>query len=195
MFSTFRIGRILGIDINLHWSWVFIFVLVTWTFATGLLEEVYPGWSDLQRWLAGALASVIFFSSILIHELSHSIVARRYGIPVASITLFVFGGVSSLGREPGSAKQEFWIAIVGPLASFAMAIVFAIGFVVWFWVLSVYPVSNMASFALLTPLFGVLAGWLIFDDQLTPALVVSLSLVGSGIFLINRPGKAGLVIE
>ena len=128
MFSTFRIGRILGIDINLHWSWAFIFALVTWTFATGFLEDIYPDWSDLQRWLAGALISVVFFSSILFHELSHSIVARRYGIPVSSITLFVFGGVSSLGQEPTSARQEFWIAIVGPLASFAMAVFFAIGF-------------------------------------------------------------------
>ncbi len=131
MFSTFRIGRILGIDINLHWSWIFIFVLVTWTFATGILEDVYPGWSDAQRWIVGAAVSGVFFSSILLHELSHSIVARRYGIPVSSITLFVFGGVSNLSQEPESARQEFWIAIVGPLTSFAMGIVFAIGYVVF----------------------------------------------------------------
>ena len=129
MFSNFRIGRFLGIDINLHWSWIFIFVLVTWTFAVGLLKDAYPGWSDTQRWVAGGLVSIIFFASILFHEMSHSIVARRYGIPVSSITLFVFGGVSNLSQEPSSAKQEFWIAIVGPLTSFAMGIIFAIGYV------------------------------------------------------------------
>lgn len=127
--GNFKIGRILGIEVNLHWSWAFIFVLVTWTFAAGLLDDVYPEWTAAKRWLAGALVSLVFFSSILFHELSHSIVARRYGIPVSSITLFVFGGVSNLGKEPASARQEFWIAIVGPLASFAMAILFGLGYV------------------------------------------------------------------
>jgi Zn-dependent protease len=129
MSGTFRLGRILGIEVNLHWSWVFIFLLVTWTFVSTILEDAYPGWSEAQRWLAGAVVASIFFASILFHELSHSIVARRYGIPVSSITLFVFGGVSNLEKEPESARQEFWIAIVGPLASYAMALVFAIGYV------------------------------------------------------------------
>jgi Zn-dependent protease len=124
------LGRILGIEVNLHWSWLFIFVLVTWTFAAGFLEDVYPEWSDVQRWLAGSVIALIFFASILFHEMSHSIVARRYGIPVSSITLFVFGGVSNLGKEAESARQEFWIAIVGPFASYAMAILFALGYVV-----------------------------------------------------------------
>ncbi len=90
----------------------------------------------------------------------------------------------------GDLVREVTPTIVAIFA-FQVIVVVAVGFVVWFWVLSVYPISNMASFALLTPLFGVLAGWLIFDDQLTLAFVVSLILVGSGIFLINRPQQRG----
>lgn len=130
MLGTFKIGRIFGIEISLHWSWAFIFLLITWTFASSLLNDLYPGWTAGQRWIVGAFISSIFFASILLHELSHSVVARRYGIPVSSITLFVFGGVSNLQKEPESAKQEFWIAIVGPLTSLLMAVVFGIGYLV-----------------------------------------------------------------
>lgn len=130
MTGTFRIGRIVGIDVSLHWSWAFIFVLVTWTFAEGILDTTFPGWSIAQRSIVGAAIALIFFSSILMHELSHSVVARRFGIPVSSITLFVFGGVSNLGKEPDNARQEFWIAIVGPLTSFAMAALFGGGYLI-----------------------------------------------------------------
>jgi Zn-dependent protease/CBS domain-containing protein len=128
--GTFRIGRIFDIEINAHWSWLFIFVLVTWTFATGILDEVYPDWSSLQRWVLAAVIAGIFFLSILVHELSHSLLARRYGIPVSGITLFVFGGVSSLTKEPDDAGQEFWIAIVGPLTSLAIGVLLLILFVI-----------------------------------------------------------------
>lgn len=129
MAGAFRIGRIFGIEISVHWSWAIIFVLVTWTFASGILGDFFPEWTSSQRWLVGALISLVFFTSILFHELSHSLVARRYGIPVSSITLFVFGGVSNLTKEPERAGQEFWIAIVGPLTSFLFAGLFAIGYV------------------------------------------------------------------
>jgi Zn-dependent protease/CBS domain-containing protein len=126
--GTFRIARVLGLEINIHWSWIFIFFLVTWTFATGILQELYPDWTDSRRWVVGGAISVVFFLSILTHEMSHSLLARRYGIPVSSITLFVFGGVSNLTKEPENSRQEFWIAFVGPLTSFAIAIIFGLGF-------------------------------------------------------------------
>jgi Zn-dependent protease/CBS domain-containing protein len=126
--GTFRIARVLGLEINVHWSWIFIFFLVTWTFATGILQELYPDWTDSRRWVVGGAISVVFFLSILTHEMSHSLLARRYGIPVSSITLFVFGGVSNLTKEPETSRQEFWIAFVGPLTSFAIAIVFGLAF-------------------------------------------------------------------
>ena len=130
MLGTYKIGRVLGIEVSVHWSWVFIFVLITWTFATGILEEFYPEWSGSRRWVVGGGISLVFFLSILAHELSHSLLARRYGIPVSSITLFVFGGVSNLTKEPENARQEFLIAIVGPLTSFAVAIGLGIAAVV-----------------------------------------------------------------
>lgn len=117
MGSSIKLFRIFGIDIGIHWSWVFILVIVTWTFATGFLADNYPQWSDAQRWSAGALIAGVFFLSILAHELSHAIVSNRNGLPVSSITLFVFGGVSNLTREPDTAALEFKIAVVGPLTS------------------------------------------------------------------------------
>jgi Zn-dependent protease/predicted transcriptional regulator len=126
MGSSFKIGRLFGIDIGVHWSWLFILVLITWSFADGILAEFYEEWSAPQRYAVGAIIAVIFFASILAHELSHSIVAKMRGIEVTGITLFIFGGVSNLGREAQSAAEEFQIAIVGPLMSLLVAAIFAI---------------------------------------------------------------------
>jgi Zn-dependent protease/CBS domain-containing protein len=128
--GTFRIGRILGFEINVHWSWLFIFFLVTWTFATGVLEEFYPDWTDGRRWVVASAISIVFFLSILLHEMSPSVLARRYGINVTSITLFVFGGVSNLAKEPENARQEFWIAIVGPFTSLGLSLLFLVLYLV-----------------------------------------------------------------
>ncbi len=130
MIGTFKLGRFFGFEISVHWSWIFIFFLVTWTFADSILSDAFPDWTGFQRWSVGAAIAIVFFISILLHEVSHSLVARRYGVPVTGITLFVFGGVSNLSKEPENAGQEFWIAIVGPLTSIAIAGLFAIGYVV-----------------------------------------------------------------
>lgn len=124
--GTIRLVRLLGFDILIHWSWLIIATLFTWSLATGYLPGVYPEWSAERRWIAAAITSVLFFTSVLVHELSHSIVARARGLEVSSITLFLFGGASSLGGEPRSAREEFWIAVVGPLTSFAIGGVFAV---------------------------------------------------------------------
>ena len=97
MDGSFRLLRLFGFDILIHWSWLIIALLVTWSLATGYLPDVYPAWGAGARWLIGAITALLFFASVLAHELSHSIVARRRGVPVRSITLFVFGGVSALG--------------------------------------------------------------------------------------------------
>jgi Zn-dependent protease len=119
--GTIKVARVFGFEINVHWSWFFIFFLVTATFATVRLEDYFPDWTSSRRWVVGAFIALLFFLSILLHEMSHSLIARRYGIPVSSITLFIFGGVSNLEKEPENARQEFWIAIVGPLMSFLIA--------------------------------------------------------------------------
>ena len=142
MNSSFKIGKIAGIEIGVHWSWLFIFGLITWSFATGILEEFFPQWPEARRWAVGVIVAVIFFASILLHELSHSLVAKARGIPVKGITLFIFGGVSNLGREAQSAGEEFQIAIVGPLTSLAIGAVFAI-----LWVTLRIPWPDVAAIA------------------------------------------------
>ncbi|MEX2247529.1 MAG: site-2 protease family protein [Dehalococcoidia bacterium] len=129
MGSSLKIGRLFGVDVGVHWSWVFIFLIVTWTFATGVLDHYYPEWTDAQRWTAGALVAAVFFLSVLAHELSHAIISNRNKLPVRSITLFVFGGVANLSREPDDAATEFRIAIVGPLTSLGLGALFAVAWV------------------------------------------------------------------
>jgi len=114
--SGLRIGRILGIPIYLHSTWVFIFAAITFIIASQFKLQ-HPLWSDTQHWTVGILTSLLFFASVLFHELSHSVVAQHYKIRVISITLFLFGGLARIEREPSKAIQEFNIAIAGPLAS------------------------------------------------------------------------------
>lgn len=120
----FPLFRAFGIPIRADASWLLILALVLWTLAAGYFPQILPGQSRTTYWLMGAAASLLFFGSVLLHELSHSIVAMRFGLPVHAITLFVFGGVSEIGEESPSPKVEFWMAIAGPLMSFALAAVF-----------------------------------------------------------------------
>ncbi len=118
--SGIKIGRVFGIPIYLHLSWILIFGLITYS----LVDEFgarYPQWSNQQLWSLGLLTSLLFFGSVLFHELSHSVVARHYRIPVASITLFFFGGIASITRDPDRAGQEFLIAAAGPASSYVLA--------------------------------------------------------------------------
>ena len=111
---AFRIGRIFGIDIRVDYSWIFIFVLLTWNLSA-IFAQWHPAWSGLGQVSVAVTASLLFFACVLLHELAHSIVARRYGLPVRSITLFLFGGVSNIEHEPTSPQAEFFTAIAGPI--------------------------------------------------------------------------------
>ncbi len=125
MFGTgFRVARIFGINIEVDWSWIFIFLLVTWDLAGAIFPSLHPGWSAALNWGLGILASLLFFASVLFHELAHSLVAIARGLPVRRITLFIFGGVSNIEKEPPSPLTEFLIAIVGPLTSIVLGIIF-----------------------------------------------------------------------
>jgi len=115
-----QIGRILGIPIKVHVSWFLIFGFVTWSLATGYLPESIPGLSVPRYWMMGGVASLLLFGSVLLHELGHSFVALRYRIPIRQITLFVFGGIAQMHREPPGPRAEFLIAIGGPIVSFAL---------------------------------------------------------------------------
>jgi Zn-dependent protease/predicted transcriptional regulator len=118
-----QIGKILGIPILLDPSWILIFGLLTYALSSSFAEK-YPQWSSSQHWVVGLFTSLLFFGSVLFHELSHSVVARHYKIRVVSITLFIFGGVARIGRDPAKAIQEFNIAVAGPIASFVLAAIF-----------------------------------------------------------------------
>jgi Zn-dependent protease/predicted transcriptional regulator len=117
------IGKIFGIPIYLHSTWIIIFAGITYTLAEEFAHE-HPGWSSAQQWGVGVATSVLFFASLLFHELSHSVVAQHYKIRVVSITLYIFGGLSSIEREASTALQEFNIAFAGPLSSGFLAVLF-----------------------------------------------------------------------
>jgi Zn-dependent protease/predicted transcriptional regulator len=114
------LGRILGIPIYLHPSWFIIFLLITVSLRTQF-TSMHPSWTPAQHWALGIITSLLFFGSVIFHELSHSVVAKIYHIPVSSITLFVFGGLARIEREPDKASQEFNIAIAGPISSLFLA--------------------------------------------------------------------------
>jgi len=112
-----------GIRIQLDWSWILLGVLVTWTLATGFFPPRHPGLAPATYWWMGVLGSLGLVVSLLAHELSHCLVARRFRIPIRGITLFIFGGVAELGEEPPSAKAEFLMAAAGPAMSLALGVV------------------------------------------------------------------------
>ena len=115
-----KIGRILGIPIYIHTSWFLIFGLITYSLGAQFGSE-HSTWTTQQIWGVALATSALFFGSVVFHELSHSVVAMHYHIPVASITLFFFGGVARITREPDSAGQEFQIAFAGPLSSYVLS--------------------------------------------------------------------------
>jgi Zn-dependent protease/predicted transcriptional regulator len=117
-----RLGRVFGIQITIDSSWIFIALLMTWSLAVAFARW-HPTWSGGTAIATAILATLLFFATVLLHELSHSVVARRFGVPVRSITLFLFGGVSNIEREPPSAKAEFFTAVVGPLTSIGLGVV------------------------------------------------------------------------
>lgn len=120
----FDLFKIAGIQITLDYSWFIIFALVVWSLSAGYFPHYYPGQSTQAYWIAGLTAALLFFFSVLAHELSHSFMAIHSGIKIPGITLFIFGGVSQLSEDPKDPKIELKIAIVGPLTSFALALIF-----------------------------------------------------------------------
>jgi Zn-dependent protease len=124
--QAISLGRILGIPIGVDYSWFLVFALLTLTLATSYFPAEFRDWPTAQYWILSAATVILMFASVLLHELGHSVIAMRYRIPVRSITLFIFGGVAQIAAEPPSARAEFWIAIAGPVVSFALAIFFGL---------------------------------------------------------------------
>jgi len=117
MGSGWKVGRVAGIDLAIHPSWLVIAFLLTFSLADALFPRLIPGWTTGQYWLVGVGTAFLFFASVLAHEFSHAIIARRLGLKVAGITLFIFGGATSIETDSRSARDEALIALAGPVAS------------------------------------------------------------------------------
>lgn len=158
--SGILLGRIWNIPIRLHLSWFVIFFLVTWSLASGYLPSEYPQLSTTVIWVIAAVTSVLFALSVLLHELGHSFVAQRNDVPVKSVTLFLFGGVATISKEPPNGKAELLIAIAGPLTSLLLAGVFG---ALWLVDHSIpylaAPSAWLARINLLLALFNMIPGF------------------------------------
>src|SRR5208283_4201471 len=122
---SIRLGKIMGIPVRIHYTLWLVFILITWSLAVGYMPHQYPGLSTITYWGIGIASAIILFASVLIHELSHSYIAKKNGLPIARITLFFFGGVSEMSEEPQDPLLEVKMAAAGPLMSFLIAGVLA----------------------------------------------------------------------
>ena len=123
---TLRIGRIFGIELRLDYSWFVIFVLIAWSLARHYLPTTHPGWPTGVYWAIAAVTAMLFFTSVVAHELAHSLVAKAHRVPVRDITLFFFGGAAEITEEPKRARDELLMALAGPVTSLAIATFFGL---------------------------------------------------------------------
>ncbi|HUV05460.1 MAG TPA: site-2 protease family protein [Armatimonadota bacterium] len=121
---SLRLGRLLGVPINVDVSWLVIFALIVYTLAQFYFPQANPSFSTAMNWLAGVIAALLLFASVLLHELMHSYVAKRNGIGISGITLFIFGGVSRMKEEPSTPEVELKMAAAGPATSIVLALLF-----------------------------------------------------------------------
>lgn len=122
--GSWKVGTVMGIPIRVHFSWIIIFGLITWSLSTFYFPKAAPQLPALSYWAGGMIAALLLFVSVAFHELSHSLVALRYKLPILNITLFIFGGVSQMKGEPPDPGAEVRIAVAGPLSSFILSLVF-----------------------------------------------------------------------
>ncbi len=144
---TLRLGRLAGVELHADLSLLVIVFLIALGLASGLLPAWHPGWSPATRWLVALAAALVFFASVLAHELSHAVVARRSGIGVSRVTLFMFGGLAHLDQEPPSWRAELVMALAGPLASVVLGVLFLATGMALAGVRHVDPAGPLASVA------------------------------------------------
>jgi Zn-dependent protease len=136
--------KIMGIPIRIHYTLWFAFILIAWSLASEYMPQQYPGLSSITYWIIGIFSAIILFASVLIHEVLHSYVAKKNGLPIARITLFFFGGVSEITHEPRNASLEVRMAAAGPLMSFVLSGV--LGFLWFIGTIVNAPVALIAIF-------------------------------------------------
>ena len=135
MDRAFNLGRVFGIQLRLHYTWFIIFILVTASLA-------YPNWSHWLYWVIGVVTSILFFASVVAHELAHSLVGKANGIPIKSITLFIFGGIAQMTKEATRPGAEFKMAAAGPACSLAISGLF---YLIWFLAPISGPIATMVQ--------------------------------------------------
>lgn len=123
---SLKLGSLMGIEIHLDASLIIIFALLVWLLGGEVFPGWHPDWSAGLSWITGFAAGILFFVSLLLHELAHSMVARNFGISVPRITLFLFGGIAEIEDEPNAPKTEFFIAIAGPVTSLLLGVIFSL---------------------------------------------------------------------
>lgn len=172
MDANVKLGKIWGIPIGLHSSWFLIFILLTWSLASSYFPAEYPLLSAGVHWVMAVVTSLLFFGSVLAHELGHSFLALRNKIPVKGITLFIFGGVAQIAQEPKSPGAEFRIAIAGPLVSLGLAGVFGAA-----WLLDqafpalAAPSMYLARINLMLALFNLIPGFPLDGGRVLRAII------------------------
>jgi Zn-dependent protease/predicted transcriptional regulator len=119
-----KLFKIFGFEVGIDWSWIILAILIAWSLSVGLFPIRYQGLPTHTYWLMGLVGTLGLFFSIVFHEMSHSLIARKYGMRIKGITLFIFGGVAEMGDEPSNPKAEFMMAIVGPISSIFIGLVF-----------------------------------------------------------------------
>jgi Zn-dependent protease len=216
MKSSLRLGKIFGIPIGINYTWFIVFALVTLSLATGYFPSRYADWSWAGYLGIGLLTSLLFFISVLLHELAHSVVALAWGVPVRSITLFIFGGVANMGREPDRPLAEFLIAIAGPIASLLLVLGFGVLWLVGQF-LDLAPLAGLgyylATINLWLALFNLIPGfpldggrvfrsivWAWTGDMnrstrwaaMTGRAIAILMIVGGGIMILSGNWGSGL---
>lgn len=195
MESSIRIGRIWGIPIGLNFSWFLIFALITWSLAVGYLPDEYPSLSTTTHWIVGIITSLLFFSSVLLHELGHAYIALRNHIPVRGITLFIFGGVAQIEAEPKTPGEEFRVAIAGPIVSLLLAALFGL---LWQvdrsipWLAA--PSAWLARINLMLALFNLIPGFPLDGGRILRAIVWYFSNFQRATRIATRVGQGVAVL-
>lgn len=208
MGAGWKVGRVAGIDVAIHPSWLVIAFLVTYSLAAFQFPRQFPGWTTAQYWMVGGGTALLFFVSVLAHELSHAVVARRFGMVVNGITLFIFGGATELEDEAGRPRDEALIALAGPATSIVIGVALLVAERVvsqdqanallgWLGLINL-----MLGFFNLIPGFPMDGGrvlrailWRVRGDRLLATRnaagvgrILAYVLIGFGVFLALQPG-------
>jgi Zn-dependent protease len=176
MRKTMTYAHVSGIPLRVHVNWFLVMGLFTWSLSAAYLPFRYPEWNPHYHWLVGSIASLLFFGSVLAHELGHAIVANREGVKVNSITLFIFGGVAHIANEPPDADSDFRIVVSGPFASITLGAGF---YILGLLTTTLPPVSEISIYLaymnFLLAIFNLIPGFPLDGGRIFRALIWKIS--------------------